>query len=79
MKPGYYLVTEGKRHFIGTRIDDRDLEHVLNKLYPHTDPPSGWWVDYCMGLDVHGAPAWGNVDRTDWFLDAGMARWGETA
>lgn len=67
MKPGYYLVADGKRTFISATVQPSALERLLGKLYGDGDQ-SKWWIDYCLGLDVHERPAWVNLDKTDLFV-----------
>lgn len=64
---GYYLVLpNGDRHWIGESVYDaaRDLEKVCTK---YLSDEIGWdyWIDWCMGYDVHGKLAWANVDQSD--------------
>jgi hypothetical protein len=68
MKPGFYLVTpDGERRFIAAGVNARALERLCDR---HLSESTGWayWIDYCCGPDVFGAPAWSNLDQTDRFI-----------
>ncbi len=67
MRPGYYLVKNGARYFIGSNVDEAKLNRVCNRVLSDVDG-WGYWVDYSHGPDVRGNPAWSNVDQTDKFL-----------
>lgn len=70
---GYYLVLPNRdRYWIGESIHDaaRDLEKVCTK---YLSDVIGWdyWIDWCMGYDVHGNLAWTNIDQSDSIEAAG--------
>ena len=67
MRQGYYLVKNDARHFISSTVDEPSLNRVCSRVLSDVN---GWdyWVDYSLGPDVHGNPAWSNVDHTDKFL-----------
>lgn len=65
MRPGYYLVAEGKRHWISHGLNEGALCKLLDRLYPEDMPH--WWIDYCIGADIDGRPAWMNLDYTEAF------------
>ena len=69
---GYYLVVEstGNRHWLGSTFWDavRNLNKACDKHL--TDDKYQYLVDHSLGLDVHGLPAWSNVDHSDSLLDA---------
>lgn len=66
---GYWLVRESdsRRFFISDHVSTRALDRVCNATLSEA---MGWgyWIDYCLGLDVDGRPAWTNVDLTDHFI-----------
>lgn len=64
---GYYLVKNGARHFISVGVNEAALNRVADKVLSEK---TGWdyWVDFCYGPSVTGAPAWSNVDHTDSFI-----------
>lgn len=64
---GYYLVKDGTRHFISPDVNPAALERVADRMLSDSE---GWdyWIDYSYGIDVHGKPAWSNVDQTDRFI-----------
>lgn len=66
---GYYLVrqSDGQRTFISNGANEAELEKVCKKVLSNE---TGWdyWIDYSLGLDVDGKPAWINIDQTDAFL-----------
>lgn len=64
---GYYVVKGDHRYFVSTNVNEPALNRVCEKVCSDT---KGWnyWVDYCHGPDVHGNPAWANVDMTDRFI-----------
>lgn len=65
---GYWLVRDSdqSRHFIGPNVSEPTLQRVCNRVL--TDDDYGYWIDYCYGPDVNGAPAWSNLDHTDRFF-----------
>jgi hypothetical protein len=65
---GYYLVREsdGCRFFISPCEDIEALEQVADKVLTDTD--YAYWIDYSLGVDVEGKPAWMNMDYTEKFL-----------
>ncbi len=65
---GYYLVkvSDGSRHFISPYEDIEALEQVADKVLTDTD--YAYWIDYSLGVDVEGKPAWMNMDYTERFL-----------
>ena len=70
---GYYLVLPNRdRHWIGESVYDaaRDINKLTNK---YLSDEIGWnyWIDWCMGYDVHGKLAWANVDQSDSIEAAG--------
>lgn len=67
--PGFYLVREsdGMRFFISEDLDHRRFERVANRAL-NEDTGYEYWVDRCLGLDVHENVAWSNLDWTDHFL-----------
>lgn len=64
---GYYLVKGHERHFISEHVSEPALERVCRRVLSDR---VGWdyWVDYSLGVDVHGNPAWINIDQTDRFI-----------
>lgn len=66
-RPGYYLVKGDERHFISAEASETALNRVADRVLSDT---KGWdyWVDYSLGVDVHGKPAWSNLDQTDRFI-----------
>lgn len=66
---GYWLVREidGQRFYISKQASESALQKICDKALSET---KGWgyWIDYCLGHDVHGAVAWVNVDQTDRFI-----------
>jgi hypothetical protein len=67
LRRGYYLVKGDARHFIAEEIDEPALNRVADRVLSDA---KGWsyWIDYSHGADVHGNPAWSNLDHTDRFL-----------
>jgi len=71
---GYYLVRESDsaRYFISRQVNSHALEKVCKERLGG-DHGFGYWIDLSLGLDVHGVPAWVNIDQTDLFMDQLMA------
>lgn len=67
LRPGYYLVKGDARHFVSPDVNPSALERVCDRVLSDA---KGWdyWIDYSHGPDVHGNPAWSNVDQTDRFI-----------
>lgn len=67
LRRGFYLVKGDARHFISETVDEGALNRVAGRVLSDR---TGWgyWVDYSHGPDVHGAPAWSNIDQTDCFI-----------
>lgn len=65
IRSGYYLVVEGRRHWISYGVNQGALNQLLERLYPKDQPR--WWIDYCFGPDVSGNAAWSNLDYADAF------------
>ena len=68
MKSGFYLVTpDQQRRFISATVNPQALEALCDR---HLTAETGWeyWIDYLIGPDVKGAPAWVNIDQTDRFI-----------
>lgn len=70
---GYYLVLPNKdRHWIGESVYDaaRDINKMCDK---YLSDVIGWdyWIDWCLGYDVHGNLAWANMDQSDSIEAAG--------
>ena len=74
MKVGYYLKCKGvdfqSIDFIGCKANtqtanalNEHLTAIVNE-YGVSFEDIDWWVDYCIGLDVNGVPAWSNIDQT---------------
>lgn len=66
-RTGYYLVKDDSRHFIDENVNPSALERVANRVL-NDRVGYEYWVDYFHGKDVHGEPAWSNVDHTDRFI-----------
>jgi hypothetical protein len=66
-RPGYYLVKGDDRHFISAQVSEPALNRVADRVLSDA---KGWdyWIDYSHGVDVHGKPAWSNIDQTDRFI-----------
>lgn len=66
---GYWLVrvSDRRRFFISETVSERALNRIATSVL---SDKAGWdyWVDYCLGLDVHGRTAWINLDQTDRFI-----------
>ena len=64
---GYYLVKGDTRHCVSEHVDEAALNRVARRVLSDA---KGWdyWVDYSLGVDVHGNPAWINLDQTDRFI-----------
>ena len=66
---GYYLVrvSDNQRFFISSEVNTLALEHECNRVL---SDKTGWdyWIDFSLGLDVAGNPAWVNIDQTDAFI-----------
>ena len=67
VRPGYYFVKGDERRFISPDVNPGALERVANSTLSEK---KGWgyWIDYSHGIDVHGNPAWSNIDQTDRFI-----------
>lgn len=69
IRRGYYLVrqSDGARFFISQEVDTKALERVADRTLSDA---KGWeyWIDFCLGLDVAGQPAWTNIDQVDAFI-----------
>lgn len=66
-RPGFYLVKGDARHFIAEHVNPAALERVADRVL--SDRVGwGYWIDYSHGIDVHGKPAWSNLDHTDRFI-----------
>ena len=69
MKPGFYLVrtSDSQRFFVSGKVSQSALENCANKALSEK---TGWnyWIDKCLGIDVHGKQAWMNLDYTDNFI-----------
>ena len=65
---GYWLVREsdGERFYICENVSENYLNRVAKTVL--TDNNFQYWIDYCHGLDVHGRPAWNNLDCTEQFI-----------
>lgn len=70
---GYYLVLPNKdRHWMGETKHSAAM--VLDKMCnKYLTADTGWeyWVDWCLGYDVHGNLAWANMDQSDSIEAAG--------
>ena len=66
---GYWLVRDydGARFYIGEEVSEHKLNRVCNGALSDNHG-YGYWVDYCLGPDVTGKPAWVNLDQTDRFI-----------
>ncbi len=66
-RPGYYLVKGDARHFISATVSEPALNRVADRVLSDA---KGWdyWIDYSHGVDVHGKPAWANLDQADRFI-----------
>lgn len=65
---GYWLVRESdkSRFFISITSIPSALDRVCDKVL--SDKMGfEYWIDYCLGLDVTGEPAWLNIDQSDRF------------
>ena len=64
---GYWLVRgcDSQRFYISETVSVAALEKICDKVL--TDKTE-YWIDYCYGLDVHGRPAWSNIDQIDQFI-----------
>jgi hypothetical protein len=65
---GYYLVREsdGLRFFISPYEDIEALDKVAEDVLSAGD--YAYWIDYSLGIDVEGKPAWMNMDYTNKFF-----------
>lgn len=65
---GYWLVrkSDQQRFYISENVSEWKLNQVCNRVLSDTD--FDYWVDYCLGPDVFGNPAWINLDQTDRFI-----------
>ncbi len=65
---GYYLVREsdGLRFFISPYEDIEALDKVAEAVLSAGN--FAYWIDYSLGVDLQGKPAWMNLDLTDRFL-----------
>jgi hypothetical protein len=67
-RKGFYLVLpSGARHFISESVNPSALERLCDK---HLTEATGWeyWIDYSLGVDVEGNPAWVNLNLSYRFL-----------
>lgn len=66
---GFWLVrdSDSKRFYISKNVSEQSLNKVCDKVL---SDKLGWgyWIDYCMGVDVKGVVAWSNIDHTDRFI-----------
>lgn len=69
MHAGYYLVrdSDNSRFYICKKVSERELQKICASVL---SDKQGWgyWIDYCLGLDIAGRPAWVNIDQTDLFI-----------
>jgi len=67
-KRGYWLVRDSDkaRFFVSENVNEYALNRVADKVLSDR---IGWgyWIDYCLGLDVHGRIAWTNLDLSEHF------------
>ncbi len=68
-KRGYWLVRESdnSRFYVSLTVNEPSLDRVCNRVLSDKSG-YGYWIDYCLGLDVKGAIAWMNLDYTDSFI-----------
>lgn len=68
VRRGYYLVRESdrQRFFVSEGVSLTALESTASRVLSDA---LGWnyWIDRCLGLDVHGRAAWVNLDVSDHF------------
>lgn len=74
MKSGYYLKSKFNNKSVVDYIGRKANHQTANALnatlvaivneYGVSFEDIDWWVDYCLGKDVNGDPAWCNIDQT---------------
>lgn len=63
---GFWFVKGDRRVFISTVVDLSAFARVCDSELS-TKNGFDYWVDYCHGADIHGNPAWSNIDQTELF------------